>query len=67
MPEQSATPQFQTPCRYLRNKEMYYGQQDDDEFASGLCWCDKTQEAVGPDGAPAAKLECCAGRSCYVG
>jgi len=67
MPEQPTTARFQTPCRYLRNKEMYYGQQDDDEFASGLCWCDKTQESFGPDGAAATKLECCAGRSCYVG
>jgi len=67
MADEQTTPQFRAPCRYLRNKEMYYGQQDDDEFASGLCWCDKTQESFGPDGAAAAKLECCAGRSCYVG
>ncbi len=63
------TDRFQTPCRFLRNKEMYY-QADglaEDGFASGLFWCQKTQENVGPDRKPAGKAECCPGRSCFAG
>jgi len=57
-------------CRNLRSKEMYYqspGQEEEDEFSSGIYWCSKTQEAFGPDGQPVAKSRCCAGRACYVG
>ena len=61
------SPQAQPPCRHLRSKEMYYQATDDSSFASGACWCLKTQEAFGPDGQPAGKAECCAGRSCYSG
>ena len=57
---------FKRPCRYLRNKEMFYQGADDDAFASGLYWCSKTQENCGPDGSNAGKTECCTGRSCYV-
>ncbi|MCI0538078.1 MAG: hypothetical protein L0Z50_22910 [Verrucomicrobiales bacterium] len=57
---------FEFPCRYLRSKEMYYQVAEDDEYASGVYWCTKTQEAVGPDGEPAAKKRCCEGRSCYL-
>ena len=46
---------------------MYYQGQVEDEFASGVYWCSKTQENFGPDGEPAGKSDCCAGRSCYVG
>jgi hypothetical protein len=48
---------------------MYYeapGQEEDD-FSSGVYWCLKTNEAFGPDGQPAEKKECCAGRNCFVG
>jgi hypothetical protein len=65
-PETSA-PQLPAPCRNLRCKEMYYHGQVEDEFASGVYWCSKTQENFGPDGEPAGKTDCCAGRSCYVG
>jgi len=54
------------PCRHLRNKEMYYQAPDDDEFASGIFWCNQTQEAFGPDGEPCGKKQCCANRTCYV-
>jgi hypothetical protein len=46
---------------------MFYGGEDEDEFASGLYWCSRTQENLGPDGQPAEKKQCCAGRSCFVG
>jgi hypothetical protein len=65
-PENSA--KFEVRCRHLRNKEMYYHShgQEEDEFASGIHWCAKTQEAFGPDGEPTGKTDCCAGRACYV-
>ena len=53
------------PCRDLRNKEMYYQGEEEDEFASGIYWCQRTRESFGPDGQPCAKKECCEGRSCY--
>ena len=66
-PENSS--QRQTSCRKLRSKEMFYQSpgQEDDAFSSGVYWCGKTQENVGPDGEPVGKADCCAGRGCYVG
>jgi hypothetical protein len=63
------TPQRHLPCQQLRSKEMYYQGygQEDDEFSSGIFWCLLTHENFGPDGRPAGKKECCAGRNCYVG
>jgi hypothetical protein len=60
--------QHRRPCRQLRNKEMYYQSpgEEDDEFASGVYWCGKTQEGFGPDGQPASKSDCCNGRPCYI-
>lgn len=59
---------LQQPCRHLRSNDMYYdsGRQNDRESNSGACWCLKTHEAFGPDGEPATKSECCAGRACYL-
>ena len=58
-----------TPCRHLRNKEMYHQAdwQKEDAFSSGIHWCAKTQENFGPDGQAVEKSACCAGRNCYVG
>ena len=53
------------PCRHLRCKEMYYQAPTDDEFASGIYWCGKTQENSGPDGQPCSKCECGPERACY--
>jgi hypothetical protein len=67
MIESDPAPKFQAPCRHLRSKEMYYqplGQQED-EFSSGLYWCNKTHESFGPDGESVTKKQCCAGRSCF--
>jgi hypothetical protein len=68
MSDTEKPPGFQLPCRHLRSKEMYYQApgQAEDEFDSGAYWCARTQENFGPDGQPAGKIECCAGRSCYV-
>jgi hypothetical protein len=56
------------PCRYLRSKEMYYQSlaPSDEGFTGTHCWCAKTQEAFGPDGAPAGRGECGEGRSCFL-
>ena len=56
------------PCQYLRSKEMYHssGGSDEDLFASGSCWCSKSQEDIGPDGGPADAEECTPDRKCYV-
>ena len=61
--------QLRLPCRHLRNKEMYYQSldQEEDQFSSGIYWCNQTQENFGPDGQPCGKMECCAGRECYLG
>ena len=53
------------PCRHLRCKEMYYQAPTDDEFASGIDWCGKTQENMGPDGQSCSKCECGPERACY--
>ena len=57
------------PCQYLRSKEMYHQDlgQEEDQYSSGLFWCGKTHESFGPDGQPAGKIECCAGRPCHLG
>ena len=59
---------FQLPCRHLRSKEMYHqaAGQEDDQFSSGLYWCNKTHENFGPDTQAVGKTECCAGRACFV-
>jgi hypothetical protein len=47
---------------------MFYeqaGAESDDVFTSDTFWCARTQEAFGPDGAPAGKSECQCERSCY--
>ena len=55
------------PCRHLRCKEMFYQSpgQPEDEFSSGIYWCVKTQENLGPDGQSCGKCECGPERACY--
>jgi hypothetical protein len=53
------------PCRHLRCKEMSYQGQPDDEYASGIYWCVRTQENTGPDGQSCSKCECGSERACY--
>lgn len=64
-----SSPPLQLLCRNLRCKEMFYQEAlpENDPFASDIFWCSKTQESFGPDGEPAGKKECCAGRACFVG
>jgi len=64
---ENSSAELQAHCRHLRCKEMYYQGNQEDEYASGAYWCSQTQENFGPDGEPAGKTECCAGRTWYVG
>lgn len=59
----------QAPCRFLRCKEMYFREPDaaETEAGGGAYWCQQTQESFGPDGQPACKEDCAAGRACYQG
>ena len=59
--------QIKSPCKHLRNKEMYYQTATpEEECHSGAHWCAKTQEPFGPDGESAGATHCCAERGCYV-
>lgn len=55
------------PCRHIRSKEMYHqpAGQPDDEFSSGIYWCVRTQDNLGPDGQSCGKCECGPERACY--
>ena len=67
-PEEASTLSVAFPCRFLRSKEMHYLSPgaEDDEFSSGIYWCNKTHENFGPDGEEVGKRHCCAGRNCYL-
>ncbi len=66
MPPSENPTAYHPTCRQLRSKEMYYQAAEDDEFASGIHWCQQTNEPFGPDGEPCSKKTCCEGRSCFV-
>jgi hypothetical protein len=59
--------QIQFPCKFLRSKEMYYGEQsrEDGLCGGGVFWCSRTQEGFGPDGQPVERAECCETRPCF--
>ena len=69
MNETTSPQQLTLPCQNLRSKEMFHSDlgAEDDACASGIYWCVKTHEGVGPDGEPVGRKQCCAGRGCYVG
>ncbi len=54
-------------CKHLRAKEMYYSNSpgEIDQFHSGIFWCDRTHDALGPDGVYADNEECNPVRSCF--
>jgi len=58
-------------CRHLRSKGMYitgqYDPADDpaEEVGDGNCWCNKTQNVLGPDDGLVDRLDCNSQRSCY--
>lgn len=57
-------------CRYLRSKGMYVTglmnpEADDPYVGDGHCWCDKTQNVLGPDDGLVGRARCLGGRTCY--
>jgi hypothetical protein len=57
-------------CARLRSKKYYMlGRPPLEEAdildASQHCWCQRTQQALGPDGDVVRPRDCVAGRECY--
>ena len=57
----------QRVCKHLRSKEMYHSKEPmkEDDFHSGLYWCDQTSKGLGPDGTYCDSWECAEGRACF--
>lgn len=58
------------PCRHLLSKGMFInGDMPEDcglePVGDGHVWCQKTQEALGPDREVVERTACKPGRSCY--
>ena len=64
-------PQITGPaCIHLRSKSMYVhgtlGQTEQTtESTAGSCWCNTTQNFMGPDQEYANRHSCVSGRGCY--
>ena len=61
---------MKTRCVHLRTKEQFVGVPSEHEQAfeadDAIFWCDRTSEALGPDGGSACGHECGKpGRRCY--
>ena len=79
MPDHPTTPPPQTPqppawndlsarpCKHLKSKEMFYNSPTarDDAYASGIFWCQRTFQCIGPDGNVAEHEHCRNHRDCY--
>lgn len=59
--------QGRTVCRHVRSKESFHSKSPlvEDQFHSGVYWCDLTADALGPDGQCADAEECTQGRECF--
>ena len=63
-----------TACHWLENKAWFFPPlapgaevdgQEDPELKSTPFWCNKTQDAFGPDGDSACPEDCTTKRSCF--
>lgn len=57
-------------CARLRTKKYYFLEgpaleEEDLLDASNDCWCERTQQRVGPDGRVVDATDCRRGRKCY--
>ena len=54
-------------CRHIRSQESFYSETPlvEDEFHSGIYWCNLTGDGVGVDGRCTAIEECTPDRACY--
>ncbi len=59
--------QARAVCRHVRSKESFHSEspQVEDQFHSGVYWCDLTADSLGPDGKCADSEECMPGRACF--
>ncbi len=58
-------------CRFLRSKGMYVTGCMDPvaegaPMGDGYCWCNQTQNVLGPDDDFVDRSRCSSGRSCFV-
>jgi hypothetical protein len=59
------------PCIYLRNKAMYlrdaigHPENFPEETNAPQCWCNQTQNYLGPDSQYVSRHECIPSRECY--
>ena len=54
-------------CKHIRSKEMFYSDTPfvEDQFHSGIYWCDHTDGGLGPDGQCVDSMECTQDRECF--
>jgi hypothetical protein len=58
-------------CRHLLSKGMFItgslNPAEDPHYpmGDGNCWCNQTQNVLGPDDRAVARASCIAGRTCY--
>lgn len=60
-------PVRQQVCRHIRSQESFYSTTPhvEDEFHSGIYWCQITGDGLGPDGVCTGSEECSAARECF--
>lgn len=61
---------LKTRCVFLKTKEAYLGLpgpgSEEGRYDTAIWWCERTCQALGPDGAAALPRDCeRAGRACY--
>ena len=54
-------------CKHVRSKEGFHSDNAfvEDEFHSGIYWCELTSDGLGPDGNCVDAEECSRGRTCF--
>jgi hypothetical protein len=68
---ENETVTLKSSCRHIRHKLMYCDERHDapgmvdDSSDTRVFFCDKTQDALGPDADPVSPTECTPGRSCF--
>lgn len=59
--------QGQRVCRHIRSQESFYSETPhvEDQFHSGIYWCNQTGDGLGMDGKSSCLEECTPNRACY--
>ena len=54
-------------CKHIRSQESFYSPTPlvEDEFHSGIYWCNQTGDGIGVDACCASPQECGPHRECY--